>query len=339
MAIKRSSGEYAWAWGHVGVWAIVGVLFVSSSGNSSRVPLAANAEQVVEEEDPPMYFAGTLRDDAGDPVAGARITVWDDMPNHWKIEHEVDEVITDVNGGFRLHTGFYAVEVAVRSEIGTMTYPGNPYYDRVPLPLLRRKRQDLVLMRWAEVCGKVVDGETGEAVREFRVHFRTSKCHLPRKYESKKGRFTESKVTPGTVTVTVMAHGYAPRVIYDISAVPCSKIDIGQVRMRRGPTLKGRVLSASNGEPLVGALVRFRCIRTHAIVSYPPDDLSVTTDARGEFSVSNTPILPLELYTSAEKPKHRHVRIGDVDMSLARDGVLEAVFYVKAETGQLKGQD
>jgi hypothetical protein len=338
MGISRDGGGYCWVRRLAVGWTIAGLFFVVSFSRSSGPALATKSKPDPRYERGPEILAGTLRDDTGSPVADAKIKVWDSMASHWGNEHKEDEGITDANGGFRLRTGFHRTEISVESEIGTMKYAGNPYYQYVLKPLEKLERQDIVLMRWAEFTGKVVNGETGEAIEEFRVHFVSSKVHLPRKYESEEGRFTESKVTPGTVTITVMAHGYAANVIHEITAAPGSKIDIGEVRMRKGPTLKGQVFSAISGKPLAGVLVRFGRDRTRAILSYPPDDLSVTTNSQGKFSVSNAPVVPLQLYTSAEKPKHRLVRIGDVDMALARNGIVETVFYVDADAHEFKEQ-
>ena len=284
----------------------------------------------VVDMDPLPLFSGVLRDDTGQPVAGAKITARNvGGPHCGMIKVQSDETTTDEQGHFSLHTGFYPVYISVRSEAGTMVYPHNPYYSgrAIPLPLLRESDHTLVLMRWASVKGIVLDRETGKPVREFRVHFRGF-SHAPRSYQSEDGRFAEPRLTPGTHNIGIMAEGYAPSVRHAVSVPPGAEIDIGIVRMTRGPTLTGRVLSAKDGRPLADAMIRFR---THAIVSYPPDELTATTDAEGRFSVLNMPLLALEVYTSIEQPRHRTLTIGNVDMSLARNAVVEAMFFVKDE--------
>ena len=128
-----------------------------------------------------------------------------------------------------------------------------------------------------------------------------------------------------------MAEGYAPSIIHAVRVAPGSSIDIGAVRMASGPTLAGRVVSTKDGRPVEGAVIRIRDARTHAVVAYPPDQLTATSDADGRFAVKNMPLLVLEVYTSIEKPSHRTLTIGEVDMSLARKGAVEAVFFLDAE--------
>ena len=279
---------------------------------------------------PPAMLSGTLCDDTGKPLSGAKITAQNVGALYCGLAKvQSDKATTDENGTFSLHTGFYPVYLSVESDAGTMCYPQNPYYSgrMIPLSLLQNPDHHLVLMRWATVQGNVIDRKTGNPVSEFRVHF-NSFSHAPRRYASKDGRFTEYRVTPGTQTISIMADGYAPSILHAVPVRPGSVTDIGIVQMSTGPTLTGRVLSAHDSQPLAGAIIRFRDARTHAVVSYPPDELKATTDAAGRFSIQNMPLLALQLYTSIEQPGHHTLTIGNVDMSLARNGILEATFFV-----------
>lgn len=307
-------------------------LVVLALGVACRLPTlhAAAAETVV----PPKMFSGILRDDLGNPVAGATIKASNVGGLYCGfVQVRSPEATTDERGRFSLQTGFYPVYVVVRSETGTIRYPQNPYsgYRRIPLPLLRQPEHDLVLMRWAKVTGNVVDRKTGKPVTEFRVHFHSLRSHMPRSCRSKDGSFEQARVPPGENTITILAEGYAPTVIHAVALSPGSKTDIGVIRMTRGRTLRGRVLRARDGQPLAGATIRFRDTLTHAVVSYPPDELTATTDADGRFSVPNMPLLVLELYTSIEKPEHRSLTIGQVDMALAQDGIVYGLFFVEVE--------
>lgn len=280
---------------------------------------------------PPADFSGTLRDDTGKALSNVKITA----SNAGGVRCGNMKVInvdttTDVQGKFTLKTGFYPVHIKVESKGSTMGYPQNLYYwgNSVPEAALRQKQHDLVLMRYAKVTGQVIDEKTGKPVPNFHVHYVAPMSHAPRKYKSQDGRFVEARVTPGTISITVMAKGYAPMIIYAVSIQPGSSKDIGVVKMSKGPTLTGRVLSADNAKPVANTEIRFRCPSYNVAVSYPPFELNATTDSEGRFSIDNMPLLPLEPYLSIEKPKHRTLTMRTVDMSLAQNGTLDALFVV-----------
>lgn len=289
---------------------------------------------VATDVDLPKVFSGTLRDDTGNPVAGARITAKNVGPLHCgNVQVRSSEATTDEDGRFSLRTGFLPVCIFFQSEKGTLYYPHNPYYpgQKLPLGLLRRSEHNLTLMRWAKVSGHVVEQKTGSPVGRFRIHYHSPTTHAPRSYQSKDGRFAEARVTPGTQTISIMTEGYAPSIIHAVRVAPGSSIDIGTVRMASGPTLAGRVVSAKDGRPVEGAVIRFRDARTHTVVAHPPDQLTATSDADGRFTVKNMPFLALEVFTSIEKPSHRTLTIGKVDMSLAGKDAVEATFFLDAE--------
>lgn len=286
----------------------------------------------LKEVDPPAVFSGTLRDDTGKPVSNAIITASNAGAlrcGNMKV-FSVDTT-TDSQGKFTLETGFYPVYIKVQSNVGSMGYPQNYYYfgNTIPDALLRQKQHDLVLMRYADVTGKVVDDTTGKPVPEFHVHYVAKMSHAPRNYKSKDGRFLETRVTPGTQSITVMAKGYAPKIIHAVSIQPGSRIDIGVIKMSKGPTLTGRVLSADNAKPVANTEIRFRCPPYSAAVSYPPFELKATTDSEGRFSIDNMPLLPLEPYFTIHEPEHRTATMRTVDMSLAQNGTMDAIFFVK----------
>jgi len=304
-----------------------------SEKNSRGVNVEADVEIL------PKELAGTLRDDAGNPIAYTKIIATNTSGFHCgMVKVKKVETMTDQHGRFSLQTGFLPVYLRVESNTGVMCYPGNPYYNRIPLPLLRQHEHEIVLMRTARISGKVVDDKTGKPIKEFAVHFQTSMTHAPRRYKSEDGRFEENRIIPGAVNLSFMAAGYAPKIIHAIAVSPGSTNYVGEVRVTTGPTLRGRILDKKSGQPLSGALVRFRDMRTHAATSYPPHELTATTDVKGRFSVSNMPLLTLELYTSLEKPELHTVTIGNVDMSLARNGVLTALFFVDTGIKQKPNQ-
>lgn len=302
------------------------------SGKKSPDKARLEKQRKIQEADPPAVFSGTLRDDTGKPVSNAKITASNAggfRCGRMKVINV--DTTTDAQGKFTLETGFYPVYIKVQSNVGTMGYPQNYYYwgNTIPDALLRQKEHDLVLMRYADVTGKVLDDTTGKPVHEFQVHYVAKMSHAPRNYKSKDGHFLETRVTPGTRSITVMAKGYAPKIIHAVSIQPGSRIDIGVIKMSKGPTLTGRVLSADNAKPVANTEIRFRCPPYSAAVSYPPFELKATTDSEGRFCIDNMPLLPLEPYFTSHEPKLRTATMRIVDMSLAQNGTMDAIFFVK----------
>ncbi|MHC5056402.1 MAG: MSCRAMM family protein [Planctomycetota bacterium] len=301
--------------------------------------LPASLAPAAEITDPPEVFAGVLRDDAGNAVAGAKIKASNVGGMHCgMIEVRESETTTRDDGSFALRTGFYPVHLSVESEIGTVHHPRNPYrrYRKVPLEVLRHAAHEIVLMRWAEVAGRVVDRRTGGPVREFSVHFATVSSHAPRKYRSEDGAFMEARFIPGEYTITVTAAGYAPSIIPSRTVPPGTRTDIRVVRMSGGPTLDGRIVARDTGRPIAGAKVRFRDPEGLAIVSYPPFALEATTDDEGRFAVRNMPLIELEALAFLPTPRRRMLTVGTVDMSQARNGALDITFRV--DVGAVNGR-
>lgn len=89
------------------------------------------------------------------------------------------------------------------------------------------------------------------------------------------GEFQLPALPPSTYTATVSAEGYLPATVKQLVVVSPSTIYAGKIGLRRGATVKARVISDTTGESVVGA---------KAVLT--PGGRSATTNQNGEFAIS-----------------------------------------------------
>jgi RNA polymerase sigma-70 factor (ECF subfamily) len=121
---------------------------------------------------------------------------------------------------------------------------------------------DFQLSRFASAGGRVVDDQTGEPVKEFTVRdisFRIREEGLAGDWKTihaEDGGFLLEEIEPPAVRIEVRAEGYAPSSTERASIRARERLDAGEVRLRRGAWISGRVFDAATGQGLVGAKVR-----------------------------------------------------------------------------------
>ena len=218
-----------------------------------RIDSMEEVQQDVELEVAEMIM-GTVSAVDGDPLEGAKVSAYAIMKRSGKQSRST--VKTDENGSFvfdDIPGGTYTVLVNADG------------FDPDRRPRVESGSMDVNfrLNRQAVVSGKVVDGETGEPVKEFTVQFRTpipdSNQSLPdpdsrKKVKSAKGEFELPCRAAGTYVVQAMAKGYAG------SSSAVFTVNKGQdvtgitVPMSRGGGISGRIVD-TDGKPISGALI------------------------------------------------------------------------------------
>ncbi len=184
----------------------------------------------------------------------------------------------------------------------------------------------LVVKQAAQFAGRVVDDTTGQPVREFRVHFvepvlaageprfggySTTWSQEGHSFHDDEGIFhTEhAEFEVGAVGgIEVSAKGYAPTRNQHVTAAVDPDPDACVVRLQRGGTIAGKVVSAADGLPIAGArLEHFDSVRPLPLY----DDefggrLRTTTAADGTFTLENVPAGEASLQVVAVGlPPHR----------------------------------
>jgi protocatechuate 3,4-dioxygenase beta subunit len=235
-------------------------------------------------------FAGSLRDDAGAPLAGVDVILAPTQRSMvWPSDAACLRTTTDAAGAW----GFDAVapgeyRVWVRAEPEALEDEG-----RVRVPSL--DRLDIRLVRGACVEGVVTDADTGRALPGARVEIRSDDHYVPVLAWTKSdgaGRFSylthlaESEVN----SVRVDADGYAPIPVAETGDVPLKYARDGQlvrlaVRVRRGFAVTG-VVTGPEG-PVEGAdvAIEAECEKDQGVVA----GRRVRTDASGRYRFDRVP--------------------------------------------------
>ena len=242
--------------------------------------------------EPGVVASGRVVDEAGKPIAGARI--------HTRMAGALyfgRPVRTDGEGRFRIDSlprQGATVDIQARGHSPLRGYA-----------LDMAAETEIVLAPSGAIAGKVLDHETGRPVAQFNVTLRaaeqdvaatTQQCISPR------GAFTLSGLTyHAPYTVTVSAEGYLPkRVDSVIAAVETSDKWPLVVALGQGDTLWGRVVDAQWGVPLPNATVTLVMSRVEPVAPvseallagasrHGHESHTAHTDADGAFQFKGVP--------------------------------------------------
>jgi len=233
----------------------------STAGPVLRAVTAPGDVTITLGSDPSRSFAGTVHDDAGEPIENAHVSFGSG-------EARVSTFVrTDAEG--RFHAG-EVPEAFTRIRVGARGFVEQSEWIRDLLPGDLR----FELRRAVVLTGRVVDDDTGKPIRTFRVRLFTAyatedhaSAHgLPHLWTSADGRAiehpsgvfeTEPTFDAGSVIgIEVDAEGYGPARV-DSHVIPADPDpDSLLIRLRRAGALAGVVLDAQTGDPVEGARVK-----------------------------------------------------------------------------------
>lgn len=235
-------------------------------------------------------LAGTIRDEQGNPVAGATIAAARTRPR--PIYQDV--VQSDENGAFMIRglpQGAYGVSVIAEG------------YASARMSHVQSNREDLefVMRRKAGVSGRVTQG-TGTPVTDFslelfRVNQGTAQFGVTNRtvnVSNPNGEYTFPDLDRGSYVVLVRADGLSPTYSPGFYVERDLVTDVN-IEMQTGGTLRGRILTPDN-KPLPGALVTlrgrdFNVWHQHSIFGGAigdPNNVPITTartNSKGEFEL------------------------------------------------------
>ncbi len=206
------------------------------------------------ELDPGLSLVGQVVDVAGQPLAGAKIAASpDEAPTG---AENLQEMMLRGNRSVGAESGedgtFVLVGLPQSSVSLTVTMDG---YTTEHVEKTEPGADDLVitLRRTGSISGRVVDGESGEPVDGARVSADDGTSGSAETDEA--GNFTLISVSPGTLTVTVSSDEHVPEEHPNVEVQAGSPTVGVEILLRRGETLTGVVVRASDGGVVAGANV------------------------------------------------------------------------------------
>lgn len=159
----------------------------------------------------------------------------------------------------------------------------------------------IMLPEGGRLAGVVLDAKTGSPVPRYAVSVRGMQ-QAPQQVHRSDGVFALEGLPPGRKTLLVEAPGYAPVLFGPCDVVAGGTSETVTVRVGRGGTLRGRVLSAADRQPVVAAAVEVRGLpnREHReyvpVETVPTSDtyavatrLDALTDGDGRFAITHIP--------------------------------------------------
>jgi hypothetical protein len=150
---------------------------------------------------------------------------------------------------------------------------------------------DFTLEHGGIVAG-TVSSPSGKAPASFRVTARREGgAAIDRTFTDPAGAFRLEDLDPGTYAVEIAAESFATLKKTEIQVRGEQTADLGTLMLESKSTLRGRVLSARDETPVVGASVRVSLVEANPSTSRPGNDTlwSMTTGADGTFSVRDLP--------------------------------------------------
>ncbi|MFQ5653946.1 MAG: carboxypeptidase regulatory-like domain-containing protein, partial [Planctomycetota bacterium] len=192
-------------------------------------------------------IAGTVRDVAGDPIGGARVTVIDTAGGLRKMN-----TMTGPDGIYHFdELGRYPVDV----EASASGFSRVRLYEQQ----VNRNDVDFVLDRLGSIRGFVYDVK-GDPVRAFSVAPRRHESGREIKVASKTfqkgtGEYEYVDLEPGDYTIVFGAPGYTTYSMENVRIRQGGETELPNVTLEEGGRLSGRVIDALNGEPVLGATV------------------------------------------------------------------------------------
>lgn len=259
-----------------GLWVTarkVGFATYSINWDDRAHPLRIPATKVIRLV-PGVTIGGVVTDEAGKPVAGAKVTVYAPPTETEQSNYSTDvaESVTDDRGRWRaddVPANPTRMSVAIEAR-GFLRGGGPPQSDLNAV---------MILKRGVTIQGRVTDLR-GNPVAGAKVSGGDSWSSEPKPTTTDaRGAFALENCPPGASLVTVQADGYAP----DLREVHPEDRPTLEFRLAPGQTLRGRVLDRQ-GKPVAGVMVASDTWREHRSL-----DFRANTDKDGRFEWKSAP--------------------------------------------------
>jgi protocatechuate 3,4-dioxygenase beta subunit len=248
---------------------------------------------------------GTVRDEAGKPVKGAKVRAWVEI---WQ---PLDEAETGEDGRYRLE-GLKAEKIKVAVEAEGYAEARKPGVEPGKNPVL-----DFTLHSPGSLRGRVRDAATGLPVERFSITFmREIKEEESRHFGpghdffSPDGRFELEDLSPGAYALTASSAGHAPSELKDIELAAGQNVEGLEIELGKGRSVRGRVLREDTRQPIEDAKVHADTVGFSS--GWPH---RVFTDSEGRFTLAA--LAPGVVTLNAE---HENYADGEVQAEIPPEG-------------------
>ena len=274
---------------------------------------------------PGITVEGAVRDDLGSPVAGARVLL-SARAAFDRIDPYHDEVRSAADGGF-------AISGAPAGEPLSWTVRSTEHMEARGV-LGGETRLEIVVERAQRVSGRLGDPD-GLPFRDARIVVRyvtdrSSRNHAFRIEIADDGGFSFHREMPSMTRVEIEATGYrqARRELEPLTETGWPKeLSLGELRLERGRTVRGRVIDGGSGLALAGVALKATVARKdgRSVVLDQQETVSVED---GSFEISGIPPRePVALSARKDAYAPRNLDLGeaddDVEVVLGRGGRVE----------------
>ena len=211
--------------------------------------------------DPGTTIGGIVRDEAGHPIAGARVDVVGSATESESTNYgfSLATTETDAQGRWRL-------DIAPSSLSGIGFNVEHPRYRRNGIVANRNLDGVIVLTKGLTVTGRVVNA-AGRPIKGARAMLGPDRfgTNPPSGTTDDRGEFTLENCEPGPSIVTVQAEGYAPR-FRDVR-VEAGAAPVVITLPEPGATLRVKVVNVE-GKPVAGAILGVDTWRGHRSLEF-----------------------------------------------------------------------
>lgn len=286
-------------------------------------------------------IAGMVVDSAGEPVAGAQVTVLPDFRSgarrsrsEWRMRGIATE-LTDAGGRFKV-SGLKDNEYRVRAMPGHVSGRGRSWLVEGVQARVGDEDLRIVLPSDGGIKGKVAFAN-GEAPELFTV---SVGWRQGTPFSSEDGAFELPDLPPQTFTVSVRGPEFDERQVAEVEVKEGETVDLGTVTVYKGRVVSGRVVDSS-GNGVKGASVSAGRVifgdgssstTERARNPLARSTKTATSDDNGDFAMSG--IAPGDISIVAD---HETIgRSAPVSVKQSRDSI-EGVILTLQATGALEG--
>jgi len=315
--------------------------YLGRSGESVEMDGEGAIAQVTLDWDEGVSLRGTVLDEAGEPVEGARLS----------LARRSRFVLSDEEGRFQI------LGLGEKSSLSLfVTADGYGITERREIPL-DGTPITVRLHPAGSISGRLFDAHDGQPVQAFAIRFEPLRSggevqgvRKDRVFSEREGEFLFTGVPAGAYWMDVHAIGYMRHRVEKVEVRIGEDTPVPPIHLERGREIRGVVLDRTDGTPLQGTWVNVRAAIQGQLWPQPPGGLGnlrhTETDAEGRFRLAGIPVADVLLRAGSQEraTARRLIRFDEeetarsVEILLDRGGTVE-VTVLDSEGDPLPGKN